>query len=286
MDSSGWSMNMKERSRKPVYELLQADHYTPRELAELLEIGEHTVQNAVFEGELPALVVDHDIISIRRDDVVVWFNQRYGSLWPQRLKVQEMFETVIVPLDGTAHAEFALPFAVDEARLHATTLVLIRVIPRPEPCSTTYRKSGPLAWQGEWPFEDLEPAKSDASRYLREVVTRFGLDSGTELIVAVGDPAVRVTMEAQRHQKPLVVMLTGDCTREACPPLSLVASYLMIAGAIPVLGLRQPPPEHLSAPNGADSPQAWSRRTRPGPALVPSPQASGPGEVTSAERHR
>ena len=46
---------------------------------ELLEIGEHTVQNAVFEGELPAQIVDHDIISIRRDDVVAWFHLRYGS---------------------------------------------------------------------------------------------------------------------------------------------------------------------------------------------------------------
>jgi helix-turn-helix protein len=70
---------MENRTRKSIYELLQADHYTPREVAELLEIGEHTVQNAVFEGELPAQIVDHDIISIRRDDVVAWFHLRYGS---------------------------------------------------------------------------------------------------------------------------------------------------------------------------------------------------------------
>ncbi len=70
---------MEQRTQKSVYEMLLADHYTPREVAELLEIGEHIVQNAVFEGELPAQVVEHDIISIRRDDVVVWFNQRYGS---------------------------------------------------------------------------------------------------------------------------------------------------------------------------------------------------------------
>jgi hypothetical protein len=70
---------MENPTRKSIYELLQADHYTPREVAELLEIGEHTVQNAVFEGELPAQIVDHDIISIRRVDVVAWFNLRYRS---------------------------------------------------------------------------------------------------------------------------------------------------------------------------------------------------------------
>lgn len=181
-----------------------------------------------------------------------------------------MFETVIVPLDGTAHAEFALPIAVDEARLHGAPLVLIRVIPRPEPCSTTYRKSGPLPWQGEWPFEDLEPAKRDATTYLRQVVTRFGLDPATELHVAVGDPGVQVTAEAKRHPRPLVVMLTGDCTRESSPPLSLVAGYLMIAGTVPVLGLR--PAAAMCPPrNERDTARLRFRQTVPGPALLPSP---------------
>ncbi len=181
-----------------------------------------------------------------------------------------MFETVIAPLDGTAHAEFALPYAVDEARLHGATLVLIRVIPRPEPCSTTYRKSGPLAWQGEWPFEDLEPTKRETLMYLRTVVTRFGLDPATELRVAVGDPGVQVTAEAKRHPSPLVVMLTGDCTREQCPPMSLVASYLMIAGTVPVLGLRTPVQDVCSAPDTTDIAGVRMRQTRPGPALLPS----------------
>lgn len=70
---------MQERTRMSIYELLLADHYTPHEVAALLEIGEHTVQNAVFEGELPAQVVGHDIVSIRREDVIAWFNQRYGN---------------------------------------------------------------------------------------------------------------------------------------------------------------------------------------------------------------
>ena len=195
-----------------------------------------------------------------------------------------MFETVIVPLDGTAHAEFALPFAVDETRLHGAKLVLIRVIPRPEPCSMTYHKSGPLAWQGEWSYEDLEPAKRDALQYLGQVVTHFGLAPATELRVAVGDPGVQLTMEAKRHPSPLVVMLTGDCTREPCPPLSLVASYLMVAGSVPVLAIRQPPPANWSTTNRADSSQVGPRLTRPGPALVPNPRAVA--ETKQSNRRR
>ena len=50
-----------------------------------------------------------------------------------------MFETVIVPLDGSPHAEFAIPYAIDEARRHQAKMVLIHVIPRPEPCTSTVR---------------------------------------------------------------------------------------------------------------------------------------------------
>lgn len=181
-----------------------------------------------------------------------------------------MFETVIVPLDGSPHAEFAIPYAIDEARRHQAKLVLIHVIPRPEPCASNVRRSGPLPWQGEWPEEDIEPAKRRAESYLRDVVTRYALDPGTTLCVAIGDPGVRVAAEAVRHRKPLVVMLTADSTREACPPLSLVTSYLLIAGAVPVLGIRHRPATAPSAlPGRGGSAPADPRFTRPGPALMP-----------------
>ena len=165
-----------------------------------------------------------------------------------------MFETVIVPLDGSPHAEFAIPYAIDEARRHQATMVLLHVIPRPEPCTSTVRRSGPLPWQGEWPFEDLDAAKRDAEAYLRDVVTRFALDPETTLCVAVGDPGVRVAAEVMRHEQPLVVMLTGDSTRETRPPLSLVTRYLLIASAVPVLAIRQPPPADASPPPQRASP--------------------------------
>ena len=182
-----------------------------------------------------------------------------------------MFETVIVPLDGSPHAEYALPYAIDEARRHQARMVLIHVIPRPEPCTSTVRRSGPVPWQGPWPEEEIEPAKRTAEAYLRDVVTHYALDPGTTRCVAVGDPGARVAAEAARHQRPLVVMLTGDCTRDACPPLSLVTSYLLIAGAVPVLGIRHLPLKTPSAlPGGSGSAEAGPRLTRPGPALMPS----------------
>ena len=181
-----------------------------------------------------------------------------------------MFETVVVPLDGSPHAEFAIPVAIDEARRHQATMVLIHVIPRPEPCASTARRSGPLPWQGEWPAEEIDPAKRTAETYLRDVVTRYGLDPETRVCVAVGDPGVRVAAEAACHRKPLVVMLTGDSTRHSAPPLSLVTNYLLIASAVPVLGICQPPPGRPATPRRVGSADAQLRLSRPGPVMLPS----------------
>ena len=70
---------MERHTPESVYELLQRERYTPEEVADLLEIGLDGVRHAAFTGELPAQIVDGDIISIRREDVVAWFRAREGN---------------------------------------------------------------------------------------------------------------------------------------------------------------------------------------------------------------
>jgi excisionase family DNA binding protein len=70
--------SMERRTHHSVYELLQQERYTPEEVAELLGIGVHIVQHAVFSGELRAQIVGHDIISLQRDDVLAWLEARDG----------------------------------------------------------------------------------------------------------------------------------------------------------------------------------------------------------------
>ena len=70
---------MERRTQHSVYELLQQERFTPEEVAELLGIGVHIIQHAAFSGELRAQIVGHDIISIRRDDVLAWLEARDGS---------------------------------------------------------------------------------------------------------------------------------------------------------------------------------------------------------------
>jgi hypothetical protein len=63
---------MERRAYHSPYELLQQDRYTQEEAAEVLGIGLEVVRHATFTGELRAQIIEHDIISIRRDDVLAW----------------------------------------------------------------------------------------------------------------------------------------------------------------------------------------------------------------------
>ena len=157
-----------------------------------------------------------------------------------------MFDTVLVPLDGSPHAEAALPYAAEEARHHEAALVLLRVIPRPEPCLTGLSRGGPLPWQPSWPPAEIEAAERQAIRYLSRVVKQYHLPPSTPLRVTVGDPYLRLGAEVARFAQPLVVMTTGDASHDHRPALSEVARRLMVAGAVPVLGVRQPPPAAMA----------------------------------------
>ena len=62
---------MERRPHHSLQELLLQDQYTP-EVADLLEIGLDVVRHAAFSGDLRAQIAEHDIISIRREDVLAW----------------------------------------------------------------------------------------------------------------------------------------------------------------------------------------------------------------------
>jgi nucleotide-binding universal stress UspA family protein len=150
-----------------------------------------------------------------------------------------MFDTVIVPLDGSRHAEAALPIAIDEARRHDANLVLLNVISRPGPCQSSARRSGPSPWQGERPQEEIVHANRMARVYLGRVAERFKLGPGTAQRVMVGDPGYRIELEARRYERPLIVLTTAD-NALADLQCSHVANYILAVGSSPFLGIRQP----------------------------------------------
>ena len=55
---------------------LRQDHYSPQELADLLEMDVYVIQSAVWDRQLPATIVGNTITSIRREDVLTWLARR------------------------------------------------------------------------------------------------------------------------------------------------------------------------------------------------------------------
>jgi hypothetical protein len=52
------------------------DHFTPEELATLLEMDVNLIREAAFNGRLKAEIVDHTIIRISRADALRWLDAR------------------------------------------------------------------------------------------------------------------------------------------------------------------------------------------------------------------
>ena len=59
-----------------VWDVMQHDHYTPKELARLLGTETTLVCEEVFHGRLKAKVVNHHVVSITRDDAIAWLRAR------------------------------------------------------------------------------------------------------------------------------------------------------------------------------------------------------------------
>ena len=154
-----------------------------------------------------------------------------------------MFETVIIPLNGSAHAEFAVPYGRDEAFRHGARIVLIHVLPRPELPRVPIAHGGPAPVVSVWPVAELEREELDWLGYLDGVRERFALPENVRSVVAVGDPTCRILEEARKYPHPLIVMTTGDATGAARPAVSEVARRAMLDGSVPILAVRELAPQ-------------------------------------------
>jgi excisionase family DNA binding protein len=69
-------MEPTANTRTGTAELLKQETYQPEALATLLGIDLDVIRHAVFSGALPATMVGHDIVSIRRAEVLRWLENR------------------------------------------------------------------------------------------------------------------------------------------------------------------------------------------------------------------
>lgn len=55
---------------------LDKERYSVREIADIMGIDKDVIRHAVFDGKLKAATAGHDILFIRRDDLIEWLRQR------------------------------------------------------------------------------------------------------------------------------------------------------------------------------------------------------------------
>lgn len=65
-----------KRNQPSIDELLHRDQYQPEDLAELLNMDVDTIRQDAFSGDLQATILDHHIVSISREAVIAWLNDR------------------------------------------------------------------------------------------------------------------------------------------------------------------------------------------------------------------
>jgi nucleotide-binding universal stress UspA family protein len=143
-------------------------------------------------------------------------------------------QRILVPLDGSALAEGALPLALCLARLAHASLVLVRAVNRPGDLSTSFAALGPIVG-AELGALDEERTRS----YLAGVSQRL-LHYGVPVATTVyrDSPADAILACATEERADLIVMTTHGCGGLGRWALGSVADRVLSAAAMPVLLVR------------------------------------------------
>jgi nucleotide-binding universal stress UspA family protein len=145
---------------------------------------------------------------------------------------------ILVPLDGSAASEAALPVAAGLATDLGGTLVLARAVARPDLALAPDALAGPLL------REELAEEQADAERYLRDVATRLAaVGQPVETVVRVGRPGLDMAaavIEAVGREcgAALVVMTSRRRTGFERLLLGSVADATLRHGTLPVMLVR------------------------------------------------
>jgi nucleotide-binding universal stress UspA family protein len=166
-----------------------------------------------------------------------------------------MFKRILVPLDGSARAEYALPIAARIARASGGSIHLLEVV------SPLIDYGSGFAMVPQLTEQLIESETSSATDYLQTVVASPKL-SGIETTIEVvfGISAQYILAEARSGEVDLIVLCSHGRTGFTRWVLGSVAHALAHESPVPTLVLRESEPASLLA--GPDA-------ARPLCALVP-----------------
>ena len=141
-----------------------------------------------------------------------------------------MYKRVLIPLDGSASAEQALPHAIAQARHFQAELILLRVV---EPFPHARGLS----------LGDLRRIEQQASTWANEYLERFALDVRqqgipVQAVIIGGRPHVEIPQYAETNQVDLIVMSTRGQSGLSRWLMGSVADRVVRGATVPVLLVR------------------------------------------------
>jgi nucleotide-binding universal stress UspA family protein len=151
------------------------------------------------------------------------------------------FKRILVPLDGSALSESALPLALGLAQKFESHILLLRVVDMPHEVTL----SSPVDWR----IQAGQQARQVAESYLK--VRKDGLErEGFDVRILVHDvsPADSIIETAQNLAVDVIVMATHGRGGVARWAVGSVADKVMRHGPCPVLLVRQKPDPRVENP--------------------------------------
>jgi nucleotide-binding universal stress UspA family protein len=160
-----------------------------------------------------------------------------------------MFKRILVPLDGSLHAERALPVAARLAQVSGGTVVLLQVV-SPVTDFVSYPAVDP------WLLQSASDAELEVARDYLESLTHVDSlqDVHTEATIIVGQAAAGILSVVQTHAIDLIVLCSHGYTGMKRWVLGSVAEKVAHHAPVPVLLLREGGPALVGPPSHAEGP--------------------------------
>jgi len=161
--------------------------------------------------------------------------------------------TILVPLDGTAYAEGALPYLARAGLARTSEIILLRAIPSGVPGTTVADDPAIRRMMTSW-AEATEGEMHEARAYLDQLARRYLPGAQYRLQAETADPAQAIETLAATGLVDLVVLASQGRTGIDRILHGSVARHVLRHTGVPILVLRPVDVEQLALPATGDAP--------------------------------
>jgi nucleotide-binding universal stress UspA family protein len=145
------------------------------------------------------------------------------------------YRKILVPLDGSAVADQALPHAQHLAVQSSAELILFEVVPEVHP-EIKLKNDAHLALSGAEAQQSLVDKSTEALEVLADNLRFHQIQA--EAVVEVGEPASKIVEYAAAHATDLIVMCTHGRTGLQRLAYGSIANQVLTTAPCPVLLVR------------------------------------------------